>query len=344
MDTQNSQAHTLFMVAVGLFRDARLAYPDYDGILLDQERFARVAKTRGLGFYTLDLPRFDNLLLQGLELGVLNPDFGYKRRRKGSMVPLLLEGLWRRVFCDNGRLCEEPDSTAIAFLRQFFCLGKKVVTECSQPRLDAVVKEYYAIERDLRAPTADWQSDALDYDLLRHVHFRDCLVDHGVPLFDRETSQSHRDAHIAKLMERLDKVCRIISSSLGVFDAYAFTSTGATDERGISHKHGTGAVADLRRTEDRYRFPFWSAKLDAVFPYDAHASYAFMQECSKEFVNHEPPSKLIAVPKTAKGPRLICSEPHALQWTQQAVWHFIHTQVRSSWIGSFINFRDQAAS
>lgn len=194
MDTQNSQADLLFKVATGLFKDARLAYSDYDGILLDLERFARIAKTRGLGFYTLDLPRFDELLVRGLETGVLDPTFGYKRRRKGSKVPLMLEGLWRRVFCDDGRLCDEPDSTAIAFLRQIFCLGKKVETECSQQRLDAVVKEYYAIERDLRHPTADWQSDDLDFDALRDVHFRDGLDHHSAPLFDRETPESCRDA------------------------------------------------------------------------------------------------------------------------------------------------------
>lgn len=344
MDTQNSQANSLFKVATGLFKDARLAYSDYDGILLDLERFARIAKTRGLGFYTLDLPRFDELLVRGLETGVLDPTFGYKRRRKGSKVPLMLEGLWRRVFCDNGRLCDEPDSTAIAFLRQIFCLGKKVETRCSQPRLEAVVKEYYAIERDLRRPTAEWQSDELDFDALRDVHFRDGLDHHSAPLFDRETPESHRDARLAKLVERFDKVSRIIATSFGYFDPYAFTGYGVTEHRGIAHKHGTGAVSDLRSGANRFRFPHWSNKLQAVFPYDAHACYNAWAVAEREFVNHERPSKLIAVPKTARGPRLICSEPHALQWCQQAVWHYLHTTVRDSWLRSFIDFRNQGAS
>jgi hypothetical protein len=59
---------------------------------------------------------------------------------------------------------------------------------------------------------------------------------------------------------------------------------------------------------------------------------------------HEPPSRLIAVPKTQKGPRLIASEPTAHQWMQQALKRELERMVERSCLRSSICFADQEPS
>jgi len=59
---------------------------------------------------------------------------------------------------------------------------------------------------------------------------------------------------------------------------------------------------------------------------------------------HEPPSRLIAVPKTQKGPRLIASEPVSHQWMQQALKRELERMVKQSVLGNSIVFDDQEPS
>ena len=59
---------------------------------------------------------------------------------------------------------------------------------------------------------------------------------------------------------------------------------------------------------------------------------------------HEPPSRLIAVPKTQKGPRLIASEPVAHQWIQQALKRELERMVEQSALRHSISFRSQEPS
>jgi hypothetical protein len=59
---------------------------------------------------------------------------------------------------------------------------------------------------------------------------------------------------------------------------------------------------------------------------------------------HEPPSKLSAVPKTAKGPRLIAAEPVAHQWCQQKVGTWLASRFNATQIGWFIDLGDQTLS
>jgi len=59
---------------------------------------------------------------------------------------------------------------------------------------------------------------------------------------------------------------------------------------------------------------------------------------------HEPPSRLIAVPKTAKGPRLIASEPASHMWCQQGLLAFFEDRLRSGLGSWFIDLKDQSKS
>jgi hypothetical protein len=57
--------------------------------------------------------------------------------------------------------------------------------------------------------------------------------------------------------------------------------------------------------------------------------------------NHEPPARLLAVPKSFAGPRLICSEPTSGQWCQQVIRDFLMSRVSSTGLSPSIDFRSQ---
>jgi hypothetical protein len=59
---------------------------------------------------------------------------------------------------------------------------------------------------------------------------------------------------------------------------------------------------------------------------------------------HEAPSRLLAVPKTAKGPRLIAAEPVAHQWCQQFIKRFLEERLLGLFDDNFISFRNQGLS
>lgn len=65
---------------------------------------------------------------------------------------------------------------------------------------------------------------------------------------------------------------------------------------------------------------------------------------TRSLSRNEFPSKLLAVPKTAKGPRLIASESVAHQWCQQLTKKFLEERLKSLFDTNFISFRRQDLS
>jgi hypothetical protein len=126
------------------------------------------------------------------------------------------------------------------------------------------------------------------------------------------------------------------------------------DPWSIKPRHGPGAVADLKSGEDKYSFPVWPDKLGQIFPCEwfTHptgdlrissdpSDYPFRDPGLLSF--WQGVSKLCAVPKTYKGPRLITIEPTAMQYIQQGVMHWMRDHL-SSILRQSISFNDQQPS
>jgi hypothetical protein len=111
---------------------------------------------------------------------------------------------------------------------------------------------------------------------------------------------------------------------------------------GIGFKHGPGAVAERLKNHEKSCFPNWPHKLDYVFPFVDCGNSA--GDTRDRPLNHELPSRLICVPKTAKGPRLIAAEPVAQQWCQQIMWKWLASRLRWLPYGAFVDFRRQSLS
>jgi len=310
----------------------------------DVSRLLSLVKQRGLSFFMIDLPaagkHFDRCLSTGLLTRFGMP--GFRPFKRGSAIPRLFKGMLLRVFDINGVLRVDADVQVIRHLRQLFYGAKKVKVACTDSRTWEHVHEFFAIDQEVRSSTLDWGDDDLRLDSLRFCHFGNRVSVLPTPLFPHDASHEDRESLSIDgrydLFDAVQRTADIVATTLGRFDPYEWRT-----------KHGPGAVADQRRTQFKYDFPTWPAKLESVFPAAdfAFANYAAAAAASRgngsrvQLSLSEKPSRLIAVPKTLKGPRLIASEPVAHQWCQQSIKDFLTSRLTYTPIRESIHFRDQ---
>lgn len=314
----------------------------------DSSRLHSSVKSRGLSVLTLDLPllgkAFD-LALHSERL-VLPPSSLSGRRWKGSPIPRLFSGLMMRVFDASGMLRNDADIEAIRFLRQLFNLAKKWRNPCADRLVYEEVRKYFRVDELLPIPEDYWNGTASFVDEPDCVNFNTLrLKDDGTQvsfLFEEENPRLPQDtvALSGIVLNTLQRVCDVITSSLGVFEL----------DTAIA-KHGPGVVSDLRKGGSKYDFPYWPDRLERIFPM---SQFAFANEgqwadfvSSEEgcdptrFRTGEVASRLIAVPKTQKGPRLIAAEPVAHQWCQQIIRNWMYDRAATTWLKNSIDFHDQ---
>lgn len=301
-------------------------------IARDYERVRKGVMTRGPKFFTLDLPLIDETLLELLENGqVCFKGINRRRKSKRDSRPAFLHAFWVLVCDTSGCLNEEADPDAILAIRALSCMHKKLEVACSQARTAQAVKEFYEIESGIRPQPPRWMEDSLDP--RDCVGFSDAFSESPLP--DLFGGRVGADFESACFLTRLDRVAGILASELGSFDPESENSR----EHGF-FKHGKGAVSNLRGSEYKYSFPSWPDKLNGVFDFGMAVGQLDAEPPSRG----EAPSKLIAVPKTAKSPRLIASEPVEHQWCQQKVATWLDRAIGCSTAGYFIDLHNQALS
>lgn len=312
----------------------------------DVSRLLSLVNSRGLSFLMIDLPEAGKHFDRCLSQQCLTPfaKAGFRPYKRGGVIPRLFKGLLLRVFDENGVLRADPDIVCIRFLRQLFLAAKKVKVACDDSRTWEHVHEFFETDRDVPLPTLPWDEDYIRTSSARDLHIGDPCNPSPVPLFRDGLSDDHRRAELLDQLdsgafEAVQRTADIVSAFLGRFDPLAWRA-----------KHGPGAVADQRHTQFKYDFPSWPAKLSTVFPLDVFgfanyglwADWVSGQGARDLFSENEPPSKLIAVPKTLKGPRLIASEPVSHQWCQQIIKDFLTRRLPFTPIAESIHFRDQS--
>lgn len=329
-----------------IFSEIDVHYPRlYRDSRRDSSRLLSLIETRGLSFLMIDLPEagkhFDKCLSTGLltKSGIA----GQRPYKTGVVIPRLFKGLLLRVFDDCGVLHVCPDVQAIRFLRQLYYAAKKVRIPCDDSRTWEHVNEFFCTDKVVRSPSLNWDEDELRIDELGDLHFGDSVGHLPAPLFDWGHCDPSLPEDTCSILgsadfETVQRTADIVSSSIGRFDPTEWNM-----------KHGPGAVADQRHTQFKYDFPSWPAKLESVFPmadfgfsnFGNWADFLNSKAVSFLFSRNEPASRLIAVPKTLKGPRLIASEPVSHQWCQQSVLRFLTARAPHTPLSSAVRFNDQ---
>lgn len=300
-------------------------------------------RTRGLPIFTIDLPNIGKRLDLALDIGqlILHGTNLTGRTSKDSKIPRLFSGLWSRLFDESGVLKDNIDPNDVFFLRTLLYVGKNLEMDCAPKYLYETIKEYFDVEANLPPASHLWHTGG-DLSLADLGHIRDLDLSGRAPeVFRPYRDDTRRDEELpwGALCDSVQREADRIAAVLGEFNPedYRF-------------RHGPGAVSDLRSGSYKYNFPSWSPRLETIFPYDQFgvSGLGVLEEMISErgidmsFV--EGHSKLIAVPKTQKGPRLIASEPTCHQWAQQCIRDFLYTRTDRTFIGESVRFNDQSAN
>lgn len=319
-------------VYTGIFTDAYVCWPDLRTSLeKDFSYLRRAVEHRGLPFLTVTLPAFNKVLERALDEGRL-PTSGYPQGiplRKSR--PKFLSGLLSRVFDYEGTLRTDADVDAVLFIRQILCLMKKYRIDCPPSALESSIDEFFRIEEHLpRSHPDTWDCEVPFWQERRgHPIFGELKPsDEGFPALLVDTH-----CHDLPWNDLRALCAKIVRGEIGNVPWWD-----------LRPKHGPGAVSDRPDGGVKYDFPNWPRKLGSWFPFDWFGSGDLLASTYPPS-ELEPPSKLIAVPKDQRGPRLICAEPIAHQWMQQSIFRWLEGRVnQSSILSRVIDFRNQAKS
>ncbi|DAD52755.1 TPA_asm: RNA-directed RNA polymerase [ssRNA phage SRR7976325_28] len=315
-----------------LLKDAAYAYPALGAeFSKDLARLVHLSKSRGLPFFMVDLPALGKHLDRCLSERQYKPSHLPISRQvsRGVVIPKLFRGLYLLIFDSNGDLKEDADIQAVFFLRQLLLCAKKAPVSCPPEATSREIDEFVQVDSSLPSPPNHWATPEYRGDSSDHAGFAadvELLSRVSLAFPGQETS----------ILNYLDRIAGVISTSLGHYDPLDW-----------DFKHGPGAVSNVRRDENRYRFKFWPSTLETAFPFADccfHNYGAWVDEAQDEVGEKDFPvlqSRLIAVLKTLTKPRLIASEPYQHMWCQQNLRSYMYERVHHSWLGAFLNFRSQ---
>lgn len=318
-------------VMEGIFLDASTRWPDLrDSFGKDLSYLRRAVESRGLPFLTVVLPAMGKVLDKGLDSGRLEVSEIPKGFPKIKNRPEFLQGLFLQVFDDRSMLRDDACIDSVAFLRQFLYCCKRLRIECDLSKTRSALNEFFAVERHLPPSYPDtWDCEVPTWqERTGHPLWGEGPTSADQDLFRGPGPRSAISPHY---WDRLRHLCRYIVSHLGEPDWWS-----------ISPRHGPGAVSEPIKGMSKYDFPNWASKLERQFPFDWFGSGSL----EPKFVpkDHELPSRLIAVPKDQRGPRIICCEPLSHQWIQQGIRYWLEDRMRSTELGRSITLRDQENS
>lgn len=291
----------------------------------DLSRLKTIVETRGFDILFIDLPELGKLYDKGLSTGYFDkcaPPKSLGRRSDGW--PKLFGELILLSFHESGILRDNPEPDLVFATRQIFYLFKKINLECSDEAVQQAVSDFVDIEVRSNCPSGRWsgwgdscslQSEPLSVSDLRDGH-------PGLRAFVRSP--------------------RVLLDILQLTSDIVVSRFPRSKWEDLIPRHGPGAVSDQRSGSDKYNFPSWPDRLEKVFPFRYFGQPNELFELDQP-PNNEVPAKLIAVPKTLKGPRLIASEPTALQYCQQAILGWLRANTPTP-LRTCIDFSSQEPS
>ena len=319
-----------------IFQDLAQMHPTIKKELgRDLSRLREASLSSGLPLYTITLPKMSKYLERSLADGYLISPTPHLLGAKGrtDKRPKLFYGLWCMIFEADGTLRSELEVSAIISLRQIFLTAKKLNLDCEQRYVDNAISEFRKIENDLpRSWDRTWDDDSPlwvrrdGHPLWGVITLDDSQAD---MLADTDplptTGESFNWEGFRNFVAR-------VSSQLG--DLHPFE---------VKPKHGPGAISD-KSSYTKYDGLNWTYRLESVFPYDWFGAPSFSPEYLDYVRYEEYPSRLIAVPKTQSGPRLIAAEPTCHQWIQGGIQRWLEDALGKTILGQCIDFRSQEAS
>lgn len=287
----------------------------------DFETIKSRVEDEGLSFLTITLPNFEQDFTKALSRGwVDHQDFPGFRRCGSSHylgpLPAFLQGLTSQVFFDKpgASLRYEPNILAIEGVRQICRALSKVALDCSPKRTRKAYIKFKKNDDQIATSTSAGPDDWQLFKSVSHVLWSDVLG----------RSPALGPIELVKLQSLL------LMGDCGVRESDAEGGSPFTIDHLIP-RHGPGATAEKLKSNERLEIKQWTRRLQKSFPADAFVfpslNAAFDKDALENLPFIEPgdelPVRVVDVPKTMKGPRIIAIEPSCMQYAQQSVARYL---------------------
>jgi len=275
----------------------------------DLETIRSRVQTQGLSFLTITLPNFCSDFEKSLELGYVDSTF-FPYFRKNGAIPAFLQGLLSRVFDkETGRISDYE-------------------TPHQKTRTIATIESIRQICLSFKKTKSDCTPKRVRKTLDGFV-----ATEHELSTFQLPTESRDEFNHVSFMLWN-----RIISRL-------------RVDM--LVPRHGPGNTAERLSPNGKYRWRVWHDRLEPYFPLIDSAypiSIGQVVDDSEELnlvsivaEDLEQPSRVVPVPKTLKGPRIIAIEPCCMQYTQQSVKDLLYRVLEHNPLTrGHINFCDQS--
>jgi len=261
----------------------------------DQKRVSDRCKHEGLSFLTIALPLLSDALERGLETETFTCPTQFSRH--GSL-PRFLGGFFKRVFTKDGRLLPNPCPDTIYYIRQICRFFKKLKIGCTPSRERAAIRNFLAVEGELRQMTPQ---------VLR----KDIILDETAGII---WSQVFPEPDYGSF------VCH--------------HGPGVTADRYLANaryriRHWNQR-SEFSFPSDLHCYPNFGvaarvANGDTVFCVSEDGEGAERVEGVKYLdLRDELPVRVVFVPKTQTAPRVIAIEPSHMQYMQQSVKDYMY--------------------
>lgn len=255
-------------------------------------------ETRGLAYICIDLPDCGKLY----DLGLSSSHFSWEKLPPSIGAKSPVRKLLLRQFAESGDLLED-DPNMVLFTRTLLYMYKKLEVPHTEQSVRASISEFVKTDSELPDSIHIWSDKQVTFNHdLRRIEWNKLVESGALP---------------KRLLTILWDIAERVSSSFPYDDL-------------LDPGHGPGAVAEGTRFRDKYVFENWPEKLEHMFPAYLYASHNLTRPTG--LVDHVPPARLLAVPKTLKGPRLITAEPQAFVFCQKAVLSYLRSYM-PRWIG-----------
>jgi len=283
-------------------------------------------KHEGLSFLGITLPTFCNDFERSLADGLVDSNAFLGFRKRGAL-PRFLGGLLCQVFdSGTGRLLDSPSELAIHFIRQICLTCKKIEYTCSDARIRSVYEGYI----ETNSGVQEWESENSSW-LLNQV--------------DDPLSATAEMTYLVNPPEinHFNEVAGIL------WNSHTLGYSRWLPEN-LVPKHGPGATAEKISGNRKFDFATWHNRLEPYFPSDLFAipSWNFvgkLDDMTYLDPEQETPVRVIHVPKTLKGPRVIAMEPVCMMYTQQALMRTLVPLLESSpEFSGALGFTDQTVN
>jgi len=302
---------------------------------LNLQQIANLLASRGLRSVYLDFPSIAQLVDRSLSDGHI--DFSLVRRvlgsSKGTNYPKIFRFLFKEIYTEDGIL-RDSDPNYLLFLRQFCLMFKKIVRDAPQSTIDEALAGFIDLDNEIGENFSGWFPIWEDPSSLT---YEEPLV--GSVLFAPNTRFDASVQRVGRKLPGVDK--EYLRKQVSVFRLLG-SSMGVPQLDDLVPAHGTGAVSGMS-WGDKYSFPDWSSKLATHFPLEDFALVNYGNAPTGAFPDIDIPVKILPVPKTMKGPRIIGAESVARMFCQQSLMAYMRKRMSRITYGS-VNITDQSRS